>query len=86
MLDVDQNEVLTDCGLFGIIIISDSSFLFRVALVEYKNISGKTLQESIEREMSGALEKLLVAIGKYIVFINMVDNCYVFIECFILYI
>ena len=34
------------------------------ALVEYKSISNKTLQESIESEMSGDLEKLLVAIGK----------------------
>lgn len=33
------------------------------ALVEYKEISGKTLQESVEGEMSGPLEELLVAIG-----------------------
>lgn len=36
---------------------------FLAALVEYKNISGKTLQQSIEGEMSGELEELLVAIG-----------------------
>ncbi len=35
------------------------------ALVEYKSLSGKTLQESIEREMSGRLEEILVAIGDY---------------------
>uniref|UniRef100_A0A3Q2PB78 Annexin n=1 Tax=Fundulus heteroclitus TaxID=8078 RepID=A0A3Q2PB78_FUNHE len=34
------------------------------ALIEYKNISKKTLQESIESEMSGDLEKLLVAVVK----------------------
>ena len=33
------------------------------ALVEYHSLSGKTLQQSIEREMSGPLEDLLVAIG-----------------------
>ncbi|TKS84611.1 Annexin A3 35-alpha calcimedin [Collichthys lucidus] len=33
-------------------------------LVEYKTISKKTLQESIESEMSGELEKLLVAVVK----------------------
>ncbi|XP_061590291.1 annexin A3b [Cololabis saira] len=33
-------------------------------LVEYKNISKTTLQESIESEMSGDLEKLLVAVVK----------------------
>lgn len=38
------------------------------ALVEYKNISKKTLQESIESEMSGNLEKLLVAVGEKDVF------------------
>ncbi|XP_070706493.1 annexin A3-like [Pempheris klunzingeri] len=36
----------------------------RQTLVEYKNISKKTLQESIESEMSGDLEKLLVAVVK----------------------
>uniref|UniRef100_A0A8C7WZC4 Annexin n=1 Tax=Oryzias sinensis TaxID=183150 RepID=A0A8C7WZC4_9TELE len=36
----------------------------RQTLVEYKNISKKTLQESIESEMSGEVEKLLVAIVK----------------------
>lgn len=40
-------------------------FLICSALIEYKNISGKTLQESIEGEMSGALEELLVAIGTF---------------------
>lgn len=34
-----------------------------LALVEYKAVSGKTLQESIEKEMSGRLEDILVAIG-----------------------
>lgn len=34
------------------------------ALIEYKNISKKTLQESIESEMSGDLEDLLVAVGE----------------------
>lgn len=32
--------------------------------MEYKNISKKTLQESIESEMSGNLEELLVAVGE----------------------
>lgn len=36
----------------------------RAALVEYKSISRKTLQESIESEMSGELESLLLAIGE----------------------
>lgn len=34
------------------------------ALVEYKNMSKKTLQESIESEMSGTLQDLLVAVGE----------------------
>uniref|UniRef100_A0AAY4E4S0 Annexin n=1 Tax=Denticeps clupeoides TaxID=299321 RepID=A0AAY4E4S0_9TELE len=36
----------------------------RQMLVEYKSLSGKTLQESIESEMSGKLEDLLVAVVK----------------------
>ncbi|KAL7376600.1 hypothetical protein ABVT39_011580 [Epinephelus coioides] len=36
----------------------------RQTLVEYKNLTKKTLQESIESEMSGDLEKLLVAVVK----------------------
>ncbi|KAK5851885.1 hypothetical protein PBY51_023402 [Eleginops maclovinus] len=36
----------------------------RQTLVEYKNISKKTLQESIESEMSGNIEELLVAVVK----------------------
>lgn len=36
----------------------------RQTLVEYKNISKKTLQESIESEMSGDTEELLVAVVK----------------------
>ncbi|KAK7895618.1 hypothetical protein WMY93_020943 [Mugilogobius chulae] len=36
----------------------------RQTLVDYKEISKKTLQESIESEMSGNLEKLLVAVVK----------------------
>ncbi|KAG7322961.1 hypothetical protein KOW79_014307 [Hemibagrus wyckioides] len=36
----------------------------RQTLVEYKNLSGKTLQQSIESEMSGDLENVLVAVVK----------------------
>uniref|UniRef100_A0A671L5G8 Annexin n=1 Tax=Sinocyclocheilus anshuiensis TaxID=1608454 RepID=A0A671L5G8_9TELE len=36
----------------------------RQTILEYKNISGKTLQKSIEKEMSGNLEELLVDIVK----------------------
>lgn len=36
------------------------------AILEYKNISGKTLQKSIEKEISGSLEELLVAIGIFL--------------------
>uniref|UniRef100_A0A672MUJ4 Annexin n=1 Tax=Sinocyclocheilus grahami TaxID=75366 RepID=A0A672MUJ4_SINGR len=36
----------------------------RQTILEYKTISGKTLQKSIEKEISGDLEELLVAIVK----------------------
>ena len=63
MFNLDSIEVLTIDGQYRMIGNVKCDFFFRVALVEYKNISGKTLQQSIEGEMSGKLEMLLVAIG-----------------------
>lgn len=54
----------TDESKFIEILCQRSIPQLRQTLVEYKNISGKTLQESIEREMSGELEELLVAVVK----------------------
>lgn len=49
------------------------------ALIEYKNISKKTLQESIKSEMSGNLEKLLVAVGEQN--ITSLPCCYRCLPC-----
>ncbi|KAM4616433.1 annexin A3a isoform 1-T2 [Polymixia lowei] len=54
----------TDESKFVDILCHRSVPQLRQTLVEYKNISGKTLQESIEGEMSGELEEMLVAIVK----------------------
>lgn len=54
----------TDESKFIDILCQRSIPQLRQTLVEYKNISGKSLQESIEGEMSGDLEELLVAIVK----------------------
>ncbi|XP_049595122.1 annexin A3b [Syngnathus scovelli] len=54
----------TDEGRFIDILCHKSVPQLRQTLVEYKNISKKTLQESIEGEMSGNLEELLVAVVK----------------------
>ncbi|XP_023678985.2 annexin A3a [Paramormyrops kingsleyae] len=54
----------TDENKFIDILCHRSLAQLRQVLIEYKNISGKTLQESIESEMSGHLEDLLVAIVK----------------------
>uniref|UniRef100_A0A8C9X842 Annexin n=1 Tax=Sander lucioperca TaxID=283035 RepID=A0A8C9X842_SANLU len=54
----------TDEGKFIDILCHRSIPQLRQTLVEYKAISKKTLQESIESEMSGNLEKLLVAVVK----------------------
>ncbi|XP_029295596.1 annexin A3a isoform X2 [Cottoperca gobio] len=54
----------TDESKFVDILCQRSIPQLRQTLVEYKNISGKTLQQSIEGEMSGELEELLVAIVK----------------------
>ncbi|KAF7644807.1 hypothetical protein LDENG_00215450 [Lucifuga dentata] len=54
----------TDESKFVNILCQRSIPQLRQTLVEYKNISGKSLQESIEGEMSGELEELLVAVVK----------------------
>uniref|UniRef100_A0A669CNT1 Annexin n=1 Tax=Oreochromis niloticus TaxID=8128 RepID=A0A669CNT1_ORENI len=54
----------TDEGKFIDILCHRSVPQLRQTLIEYKNISKKTLQESIKSEMSGNLEKLLVAVVK----------------------
>uniref|UniRef100_A0A8C3AE63 Annexin n=1 Tax=Cyclopterus lumpus TaxID=8103 RepID=A0A8C3AE63_CYCLU len=51
----------TDEGTFIDVLCHRSIPQLRQTLVEYKNISKKTLQESIESEMSGSMESLLVA-------------------------
>ncbi|KAM4575736.1 annexin A3a isoform 1-T1 [Odontesthes bonariensis] len=54
----------TDESKFIDILCKGSIPQLRQTLVEYKNVSGKTLQQSIEGEMSGELEELLVAVVK----------------------
>ncbi|KAG7264393.1 hypothetical protein CRUP_024998 [Coryphaenoides rupestris] len=54
----------TDEGKFVDILCLRSVPHLRQIMVEYKSLSKKTLQESIEGEMSGNLEDLLVAIVK----------------------
>uniref|UniRef100_A0A8B9JVI4 Annexin n=1 Tax=Astyanax mexicanus TaxID=7994 RepID=A0A8B9JVI4_ASTMX len=54
----------TDESKFIDILCHRSVPQLRQTLVEYKNLTGKTLQQSIESEMSGKLEDVLVAIVK----------------------
>ncbi|XP_066506727.1 annexin A3b isoform X1 [Hoplias malabaricus] len=54
----------TDESKFIDILCHRSVPQLRQTLVEYHNLSGKTLQQSIESEMSGNIEKLLVAVVK----------------------
>ncbi|KAL6472757.1 hypothetical protein MHYP_G00189450 [Metynnis hypsauchen] len=54
----------TDESKFIDILCRRSVPQLRQTLVEYKNLTGKTLQQSIESEMSGNLENILVAIVK----------------------
>ncbi|XP_062307431.1 annexin A3a isoform X1 [Osmerus eperlanus] len=54
----------TDEAKFVEILCQRSIPQLRQTLVEYHSLSGKTLQQSIEGEMSGPLEDLLVAIVK----------------------
>ncbi|XP_063754144.1 annexin A3a isoform X3 [Eleginops maclovinus] len=64
LYDAGEKKWGTDESKFVDILCHRSIPQLRQTLVEYKNISGKTLQQSIEGEMSGELEELLVAIVK----------------------
>ncbi|XP_075935991.1 annexin A3b [Anarhichas minor] len=64
MYNAGEKKWGTDEGKFIDILCHRSIPQLRQTLVEYKNISKKTLQESIEGEMSGNLEDLLVAVVK----------------------
>ncbi|XP_050965958.1 annexin A3a [Labeo rohita] len=59
-----EKRLGTDESKFIEILCKRSFPHLRQTILEYKNISGKTLQKSIEKEMSGSLEDLLVAIVK----------------------
>uniref|UniRef100_A0A8C2XU30 Annexin n=1 Tax=Cyclopterus lumpus TaxID=8103 RepID=A0A8C2XU30_CYCLU len=64
LYDAGEKKWGTDESKFVDILCQRSVPQLRQTLVEYKNISGKTLQQSIEGEMTGELEELLVAIVK----------------------
>ncbi|KAM9359929.1 annexin A3a isoform 2-T2 [Symphorus nematophorus] len=64
LYDAGEKKWGTDESKFVDILCHRSIPQLRQTLVEFKNISGKTLQQSIEGEMSGELEELLVAIVK----------------------
>uniref|UniRef100_A0A8C1ZCF3 Annexin n=1 Tax=Cyprinus carpio TaxID=7962 RepID=A0A8C1ZCF3_CYPCA len=59
-----EKRLGTDESKFIEILCKRSIPHLRQTILEYKNISGKTLQKSIEKEISGDLEELLVAIVK----------------------
>ncbi|CAK6970018.1 annexin A3a [Scomber scombrus] len=64
LYDAGEKKWGTDESKFIDILCHRSIPQLRQTLVEYKNISGKSLQQSIEGEMSGELEELLVAVVK----------------------
>ncbi|CAJ1069788.1 annexin A3a [Xyrichtys novacula] len=64
LYDAGEKKWGTDECKFINILCHRSIPQLRQTLIEYKTISGKTLQKSIEGEMSGTLKELLVAIVK----------------------
>ncbi|KAK9974543.1 hypothetical protein ABG768_022632 [Culter alburnus] len=64
LYNAGEKKLGTDESKFIEILCKRSIPHLRQTILEYKNISGKTLQKSIEKEMSGNLEELLVAIVK----------------------
>ncbi|KAM8885614.1 annexin A3a [Spinachia spinachia] len=64
LYDAGEKKWGTDESKFIEVLCQRSVPQLRQTLLEYKNISGKSLQHSIEGEMTGELEELLVAIVK----------------------
>ncbi|KAL6114895.1 anxa3 [Pungitius sinensis] len=64
LYDAGEKKWGTDESKFIDVLCRRSVPQLRQTLLEYKNLSGKTLQQSIQGEMSGELEELLVAIVK----------------------
>ncbi|XP_058492082.1 annexin A3a [Solea solea] len=64
MYQAGEKKWGTDESTFIEILCKKSFPQIRQTLVEYKKISGKSLQKSIESEMTGELEELMVAIVK----------------------
>ncbi|KAK2911862.1 hypothetical protein QQF64_027727 [Cirrhinus molitorella] len=64
LYNAGEKKMGTDESKFIEILCKRSMPHLRQTILEYKNISGKTLQKSIEKEMSGDLEELLVVIVK----------------------
>ncbi|KAL0979868.1 hypothetical protein UPYG_G00190880 [Umbra pygmaea] len=64
LYNAGEKKLGTDESKFINILCQRSFPQLRQTLVEYNTLSGRSLQESIEREMSGSLEDLLVAIVK----------------------
>ncbi|XP_041642640.1 annexin A3a isoform X2 [Cheilinus undulatus] len=64
LYDAGEKKWGTDEAKFVEILCTRSIPQLRQTLVEFKNISGKTLQQSIEGEMSGDIKELLVAVVK----------------------
>ncbi|XP_056601738.1 annexin A3-like [Triplophysa dalaica] len=67
LYNAGEKKFGTDESKFIEILCKRSIPQLRQTLVEYKNISGKTLQKSIEKEMSGDLEELLITIVKCVI-------------------
>ncbi|KAL2092360.1 hypothetical protein ACEWY4_012158 [Coilia grayii] len=64
LYNAGEKKLGTDEDKFIEILCKQSIPQLRQTFVVYNEISGKTLQKSIEREMSGSLEELLVAVVK----------------------
>ncbi|XP_046717460.1 annexin A3-like [Silurus meridionalis] len=64
LYEAGEKKLGTDESKFIDILCHRSVPQLRQTLVEYKDLSGKTLQQSIEKEMSGKIEEVLVAIVK----------------------
>jgi annexin A7/11 len=59
-------KVGTDEEVFNRIMAHESFHQLRLIFEEYKNVSGRTIEQALEAELSGELLEAMLAIGEFI--------------------